>query len=162
MGIEVIGDQRVEFFHPVLFCRKIKIIISIDTFIEEQKLCGCIIALNVHYFCTMLTQDEQRFIEYWRINREKEKKTMRQLLIGLPAGLLFGVGIMAVFSAGWYQRANMVAYSSSSPYIFLVAIFVIIGFIAIFSKRHRWEMNEQQYQELLEKQKREAGHETNN
>lgn len=109
----------------------------------------------------MLTQDEQRFIEYWRINREKEKKTMRQLLIGLPAGLVFALGIMAVFSAGWYQRANMVAYSSSSPYIFLIAIFVIIGFIAIFGKKHRWEMNEQQYLELLEKEKRDAADETN-
>lgn len=129
--------------------------------IKQQKLPKRDIALNDHYFCTMLTQEEKKFIDYWKNNRDREKKTMRQLLIGLPAGLVFALGILSVFSAGWYQRANMVAYSSSSPYVFLVAIFVIIGFIAIFSKRHRWEMNEQQYLELLEKEKREAADETN-
>jgi hypothetical protein len=102
----------------------------------------------------MLTQDEERFIEYWKNNREKEKRTFRQLLIGLPAGLIFAVAILAIFSTGWFERANMVAYSSSSPFIFLVGIFAIIVFIAIFSKRHKWDMNEQRYTELLEKQKR--------
>jgi cbb3-type cytochrome oxidase subunit 3 len=102
----------------------------------------------------MLTPDEQRFLEYWKNNREKEKRTFRQLLVGLPAGLIFAVAILAIFSSGWYERANMAAYSSSSPFIFLIAIFVIIGFVAIFGKRHKWDMNEQRYLELQEKQKK--------
>jgi cbb3-type cytochrome oxidase subunit 3 len=111
----------------------------------------------------MLTPDEQRFLEYWKNNREKEKKTFRQLLVGLPAGLIFAVAILAIFSSGWYERANMTAYGSSSPFIFLIAIFVIIAFIAIFSKRHRWDMNEQRYLELQEKQrKQDAAGEANN
>jgi hypothetical protein len=101
----------------------------------------------------MLTPDEDRFVEYWKNNREKEKKTFRQLLIGLPVGLCFAIGVLAVFSSGWYERANMVAYSSSSPYIFVIAIAMIVGFIAIFSKKHKWDMNEQRYLELLHKQK---------
>jgi hypothetical protein len=104
----------------------------------------------------MLTQDEQRFIDYWKNNRDKEKKTFRQLLIGLPIGLVFGVSILAIFSSGWYERANMVAYSSSSPYIFLIAIFCIIAFIAVFSKKHKWDMNEQRYAELIHKQNKSA------
>jgi len=111
-----------------------------------QKLC-C-----KRYFCDMLTPDEARFVAYWEVHRQQEKKTFRQLLIGLPVGLSFGIGILAVFSSGWYERANMVAYSASSPYIFLAAILLIIGFIAIFSKKHKWDMNEQRYQELLYKQ----------
>lgn len=103
----------------------------------------------------MLTQDEERFLEYWKNNREKEKKVFRQLLIGLPSGLLFAVAILAIFSVGWYQRANMVAYGSSSPYIFLAGIFVIVGFIAIFTKQHKWDMNEQRYIELQQKRKTE-------
>jgi hypothetical protein len=101
----------------------------------------------------MLTPDEERFVAYWKNNREKEKKTFRQLVIGLPVGLSFAIALLVIFSSGWYERANMVAYSSSSPYIFVIAIAIIIGFIAIFSKKHKWDMNEQRYLELLYKQK---------
>lgn len=109
----------------------------------------------------MLTPDEQRFVDYWKNHRMEEKKTFRQLLIGLPLGLTFGVAILAIFASGWYERANMVAYGNSSPYVFLVAIFVIIGFIAIFSKKHKWDLNEQRYTELLEKEKRAAANAAN-
>jgi len=100
----------------------------------------------------MLTPEENKFINYWKNNREKEKRTFRQLLIGLPMGLTFAVVILAIFSSGWYERANMVAYGSSSPYLFVVAVIVIAGFIAIFSKKFRWDQNEQHYLELLHKQ----------
>lgn len=102
----------------------------------------------------MLTQDEQRFLNYWRNNREKEKKTFRQFMVGLPIGLSFAVGIISFFVSGWYQRATMVAYSQSSPFMFLIAIAAIICFIAIFSKKHKWDLNEQQYRELLQKEER--------
>lgn len=100
----------------------------------------------------MLTPDEERFLEYWKKNRESEKKTFRQLVIGLPIGLSFGVAILAIFSSGWYERANMAAYSSSNPMMFLIAIVVIVVFIAIFTKKHKWDLNEQRYLELLHKQ----------
>jgi uncharacterized oligopeptide transporter (OPT) family protein len=100
----------------------------------------------------MLTPEEEKFVAYWKNNREKEKKTFRQLLIGLPVGLTFAIAILAAFSAGWHERANMIAYSSSSPYIFVGGIFAIVGFIAIFSKKFRWDQNEQRYLELLQKQ----------
>jgi uncharacterized ion transporter superfamily protein YfcC len=92
----------------------------------------------------MLTTDEERFVDYWKKNREQEKRTFRQLLIGLPIGLTFAIAILAIFSSGWYERA--------SPFIFVFAIVVIIGFVAIFSKKHRWDMNEQRYLELRHKQ----------
>lgn len=111
------------------------------------------ISLVRSLFLQMLTKDEERFVEYWKKNRDHEKKTFRQLIIGLPIGLMFGVSILAIFSTGWYERAHMTAYSSSSPYIFLIAIFIIVGFIAIFTKKHKWDMNEQRYIELQQKQK---------
>ena len=104
----------------------------------------------------MLTQEEERFVEYWKNHRLGEKKTMRQLVIGLPVGLTFGVGILAAFTSGWYQRAQMVAYGNSSPYVFLVAVIAIVGFIAIFSKKHKWDINEQRYLELLDKRNKAA------
>ncbi len=110
--------------------------------------------LNGSLFLQMLTNDEKRFLEYWQHHRAKEKRTFRQLLVGLPAGLLFAVAILAIFSTGWYERAHMAAYASSSPFVFLIAIFAIAAFIAIFTKKHKWDMNEQRYTELREKQKR--------
>ncbi len=104
----------------------------------------------------MLTSEEEKFITYWKDNREKEKRSFRQLLIGLPIGLTFALAILAIFSSGWYERANMVAYGSSSPYLFVIAIFVIAGFMAIFSKKFRWDQNEQHYLELLHKQNKAA------
>jgi len=97
----------------------------------------------------MLTEREKQFISYWEEHRLKEKKWNRQLLIGLPIGLLFTIPILlSVFSAKfWYKRADMVA-NTINPSILVIAILIIAVFIAVFYKRHQWDMREQQYQEL--------------
>ena len=86
----------------------------------------------------MLTEEEKKFIDYWEKNRDRQKKTVRQFLLGIPAGLLFVIPILLTFFSGWYKR----------PGVLLVALLLIIGFIAIFSRRLRWEKNEQFYKEL--------------
>ena len=105
----------------------------------------------------MLTEREKQFIVYWETNRKREKKTIKQLLIGLPVGLAFAIPIFfAVFSGQfWYQRAEMVANTKMSPVILMIAIVAIAVFAAIFYKRHQWEMKEQQYNELKAKEKNE-------
>ena len=106
----------------------------------------------------MLTEREKQFMEYWRQNRDKEKKVFRQLLVGLPLGLLFVVPIIINFSSGWYKRADMWARGhteENSASVLIIAALIILVFVAIFSKRHRWEMNEQDYLELEAKQARE-------
>ncbi|MEO5683567.1 MAG: hypothetical protein ABIQ88_13040 [Chitinophagaceae bacterium] len=106
----------------------------------------------------MLSEREKQFIAYWEKNRLKEKKVFRQLLVGLPLGLLFVVPIILNFSSGWYKRANMWARGhadDSSGTVLLVAALIILVFIAIFSKRHRWEMNEQTYRELEAREEKE-------
>ena len=107
----------------------------------------------------MLTERDKQFIEYWKKNRDKEKRVFRQLLVGLPLGLLFVIPIILNFFSGWYKRANMWARGHSddnSGPVLLIAALIILVFIAIFSKRHRWEMNEQAYLELKAKQEKEA------
>lgn len=78
---------------------------------------------------------------------------MKQWLVGLPIGLLFGVPIFINFFSGWYKRANMIRNSQISnsnfnPLVLIIAILLIISFVAVFSKRHNWDRNEQKYQEL--------------
>ncbi len=106
----------------------------------------------------MLTDNEKQFLEYWEKNRDKEKKLFRQLLFGLPIGLLFVIPIIINFSSGWYKRANMWARGHADDNIgtvLVIAALIILVFVAIFFKRHRWEMNEQAYHELKAKQERE-------
>ena len=104
----------------------------------------------------MLTNHEERFIEYWKSNRDSEKKLYRQLLFGLPLGLLISGGIIiSVVTDRWYERADMVANTQLNPSVLIVAVIAIAVFTGLFYKKFRWDQNEQLYKELLAKKKKE-------
>lgn len=103
----------------------------------------------------MLTKEEENYLTYWEKNREREKKFSRQLLSGLPLGLLLATAIVASLSLGWYERADMVAKSSLNPIVLFVALAGIVVFVAVFYKKYQWEMKEQRYREILAKKNRE-------
>jgi hypothetical protein len=103
----------------------------------------------------MLVEDEQRFLEYWEQNRDKKKNLLRQLLAGLPLGLLIGLGVVLSLNLQWYERANMVANARLNPFVLLIAIICISCFCSIFYKRYKWDMNEQRYKELIYKKQKE-------
>jgi membrane protein YdbS with pleckstrin-like domain len=104
-----------------------------------------------------MTEREIAFLRYWEANRLKEKKWQYQLLIGIPIGLLFSLPIIIIVFTGryWYVRADMEANASLSPTLLIICVVIIAIFIAIFYKRHQWDMKEQQYQELRAKEMRE-------
>jgi hypothetical protein len=105
----------------------------------------------------MLTEEEEAFIVYWRANRGKQKRLFRQFLLGIPLALLFVVPIVINFFSGWYKRARMMTGTSDfSPGVLLLALILIIVFIAIFSRKFRWEQYEQRYMELLIRKEKEA------
>ena len=100
----------------------------------------------------MLTEEEKTFIEYWENNRLRRKKFIWQLSLGLPLGIGFVVLIFVNFFSGWYKRAGMEWNADPSLFpVLLVAAVLIIVFIAVFSARHKWDMNEQRYKELISK-----------
>ncbi len=105
----------------------------------------------------MLSEEEKEFLEYWSKNRLHQKRLFYQLLVGLPVGVLFGALLLINFLAGrfWYKRADSVAVSQFNPLIIVVAVILIVVFIAVFYKKHRWDMNEQRYLELKFKQEKE-------
>ena len=104
----------------------------------------------------MISQKDRDFIQYWEQNRDKQKRTFRQFLVGIPIGLLFAIPIFINFSSGWYKRAAMQRNTDEfSPVVLLVALLIIIGFVAVFSKKHQWDMREQHYLELKAKLKKE-------
>jgi uncharacterized membrane protein len=105
----------------------------------------------------MITEEEKNFIHYWEQNRSRQKKIFRQFLLGIPIGLAFVIPILINFFSGWYKRADMIVNTKDfDPLVLIIAMLLITGFIAIFSKRHQWDMNEQRYRELLAKENENA------
>lgn len=102
----------------------------------------------------MLEQKEKLFVEYWEVNRIKEKNLLYQVLTGLPIGLLFALPIIFILFTGryWFKRADMVANAELSPVILIAAVLIIALFVAVLYKRHQWDMKEQQYKQLKAKQ----------
>jgi hypothetical protein len=98
----------------------------------------------------MLSEKEKLFVEYWEANRDKEKNLVYQVITGLPIGFLFSLPIIIILFTGrlWYKRADMIAKSELSPFVLILAVFLIALFVAVLYKRHQWEMKEQQYREL--------------
>lgn len=104
----------------------------------------------------MLKEQEKAFITYWEVNRLRKKKVLKQLSVGLPLAVVLVVAIFLNFFSGWYKRADM-ARSEEEPTLILVLIaaaLLIVVFVVIFSARHRWDMNEQHYKELLSRKDR--------
>jgi H+/gluconate symporter-like permease len=108
----------------------------------------------------MLSEEEEAFIRYWEANRDKQKRTFRQFLLGIPLALLFVVPIALNFFSGWYKRAAMIKSTAEfNPGILLLALVIIVIFIAIFSRKFKWEQYEQRYVELLAKKQKQAENE---
>ena len=115
----------------------------------------------------MLTEEEKRFVEYWEARRHSEKKVLKQWLVGLPLGMAIGVPIFINFLSGWYKKADVVANSRISngtfnPLVLIIAVLLIISFMAVFSKRHKWDMNEQRYLEITRRHNAEEASEEPN
>lgn len=105
----------------------------------------------------MLNKQEKDFIDYWGEQRKRKKQYFKKLSIGLPLGVAIVFAIIITTLSGWYKRADMVIRSNSSLIIvILIAAVAIVIFIIIFSVRHRWDQNEQQYQEILAREQTNA------
>lgn len=107
----------------------------------------------------LYTPDELKFMAYWEANRLKQRRFIYQLTLGLPLGILFGIPIIVNFLLGrfWYKRADAVGLGQFNPIVLIVAVLLIAVFIALLSRRFRWEKLEQQYISL-KKRNEEAKH----
>jgi len=100
----------------------------------------------------MLEKEEENFISYWSVQRLKKNQYLRKLSLGLPLAVLIVSALMINFLSGWYREADKIIRSNSSVIIVvLIAVIAIVIFITIFSARHKWDLNELRYQELLKR-----------
>jgi heme/copper-type cytochrome/quinol oxidase subunit 2 len=103
----------------------------------------------------MLTNEEKQFVQYWEANRLRKKKWLRQLYLGLPLAAAFIIAIFLNISSGWNWRAEQVRnqveqrHNTSIIPVLIIACILIVVFITIFSVRHKWDLYEQRYKELL-------------
>ena len=101
----------------------------------------------------MITDQEKLFIDYWDKNRNKQKKSFYQLLIGLPIGLVFALPILlSVIFHDWYKQMTFI--SGSQVTVILIGVLGIAVFFALFRMKFKWEENEQLYKELKYKQEK--------
>jgi len=109
-----------------------------------------------NYLCLMLNGEEKDFIAFWEANRDRQRRFVKYLQYGLPMGVAIGIGIFVNLLSGWYKRAAMAINTEPSLIIvLLIALIIIAVFISVFTVRHRWDINEQRYNELVNKRKEE-------
>jgi len=98
----------------------------------------------------MLNDQEKDFIAFWEANRLRQRKFIKYIQYGLPLGVAIGFGTLVNLASGWYKQASMIVNADPSLIlVLLIALILIIVFISVFTVRHRWDLNEQRYRELL-------------
>jgi len=86
------------------------------------------------------------------------RRSLLQLAIGLPFGVILVIAIAISFVSGWHkQAANEMRFQSQDPsgvspsliLVLVIAALLIVVFTAVFSARLKWDRYEQRYRELL-------------
>lgn len=103
----------------------------------------------------MLTQKEQEFVNHWEMVRVQYSEPISKFLRGLPMALLFtfpiliSLALVYQLSPEWYTKISQSAGSSFSAIV--IALILVVFFFSYMRMHFKWEMNEQTYQELLQK-----------
>ena len=95
---------------------------------------------------------------YWERERAKLKTFGNKIINGLPMAVIFGLPILLmlfvvyIFFPEWYSR---ISQSIGSAFVsVVVAVVLCILFFSYFRMQYKWEMNEQLYEELKNKKKK--------
>jgi MFS superfamily sulfate permease-like transporter len=104
----------------------------------------------------MLSERDKDFIIYWEKEKERRKTFSARLIDGLPMAALFCVPILLLvatvylFFPEWYTQVSNRLPGSVSTIV--IAVIICILFFSYFRMQYKWEMNEQLYRELKQKE----------
>jgi len=107
----------------------------------------------------MLSEKDKKFMSYWEEVRDNRKSFSVKLTSGLPMAALFSVPILLfiaviyLFFPEWYTKVS--ARMPGSVSTIVVAVIICMFFFSYFRMQYKWEMNEQLYQELINKKNKE-------
>jgi hypothetical protein len=122
----------------------------------------------------MLSEKDKKFILYWEEVRQKESSFKHKFLAGLPVAFMFGLpvllflGAVKIFFPSWFTTAahkqtdiivpgmteKFMKLSAGDIITTFIAVIIIVLFFSYFRMSYKWEMNEQLYIELKNKEKK--------
>jgi heme/copper-type cytochrome/quinol oxidase subunit 2 len=107
--------------------------------------------VNGGFFSTMLTKEDENFLKYWSVQREKKRTFYGMASVGFRLGVFIVIGLaLSLFAAKFSRKANPVLENNTSLIItVMIAGLAIVFFITYFSAQHKWDQNDLHYQELL-------------
>lgn len=104
----------------------------------------------------MLSEKDKRFLQSWEKERDGLNTVPSKILRGLPMAMLFSLPVILlifvvyIFFPEWYTR---ISKTSQGAFITVViAVMMIAVFFAYFRMHYKWEMNEQLYRELKDRE----------
>ena len=104
----------------------------------------------------MLSDKEIRFLQQWEAERDGLSTTAGKILRGLPMALLFSLPVILLifvvylFFPEWYTRISNI--STGTFITIFIAVMITAVFMAYFRMHYKWEVNEQYYKELKQKE----------
>ncbi|MEP7238333.1 MAG: hypothetical protein ABI685_10725 [Ferruginibacter sp.] len=104
----------------------------------------------------MLSDKDKKFIAHWEKVREPENTIPAKLMAGIPMAIFFCSPILIFITAvyffmpEWYTRVSN--SMSGSMTTIIIALIICILFFSYFRMQYKWEMNEQLYKELKQKE----------
>jgi preprotein translocase subunit SecY len=124
----------------------------------------------------MLTEKDKQFILRWEQVREQEGTVRHKLLAGLPMASIFGFSILfffmgvKIFFPSWFTTAThksndvvvpeltekFMKLSFGDVVVAVIAVVIVVLFFSYFRMHYKWEMNEQLYQELKAREKKQT------
>ncbi len=93
---------------------------------------------------------------YWEREKENRNTFSAKLTGGIPMAALFSVPILLFITAvylffpEWYTKIS--SRLPGSIFIIILAVLICILFFSYFRMQYKWEMNEQLYRELKNKE----------
>jgi MFS superfamily sulfate permease-like transporter len=104
----------------------------------------------------MLSEKDKEFMAYWEREKESRNSFSAKLTGGIPMAALFSVPILLFITAvylffpEWYTKIS--SRLPGSIFIIVLAVMICILFFSYFRMQYKWEMNEQLYRELTNKE----------
>lgn len=98
----------------------------------------------------MLSQQEQNFLNYWQIQRNKNKLNFFLFSKGFSIGIFIGLLIVLSIAIGWNKQAPL---NKINVPIISICFLIMAFFFGYLYNTFKYEQNEQTYKELLAKHK---------
>jgi hypothetical protein len=104
----------------------------------------------------MVSKEDEHFMIWWEANRKRKKRLGWILFAGLPLGAALASAMLISIYSGWNVSSNILRQGGNLPATIIIGILATVVFVVLISARHKWDMNERHYRELLIKKEKQT------